>query len=89
MTKRIRYIGLETGDNMALTPEHVLDIIRSDLPDLNESETPVKGLLAMLILEDQDGTLHLRTYRAQLPRIVEVAVIARQCWLTMRGHQDE
>ena len=75
--KRVSYLGEATGDNMQVTPEQLLDMIRNDLPEYNASDRPVKGLFAIVVREDEDGDLFLTYYRCQLPKFVEVAVLTR------------
>jgi hypothetical protein len=71
---RVTYLGEVTGDNMQVTPDQLLDMIRADL---DGGEHPIKGLFAVVVREAPDGTLHLDNYRCQLPKFVEVAVITR------------
>ena len=83
MAKRIEYLGERTGDNMQITPEQLLDMIRRDVAN-GEHEGTVKGLFAVVVSEAEDGTLHLDNYRCGLPKFVEVAVISRT-WQRVTG----
>lgn len=83
--KRPIYIGEVTGDNLMVSPEQLLDMIRRDIDDLDSQPdaAPVKGLFAVVVREAEDGTLHLENYRCGLPKFVEIAVIHRTCQRVM------
>ena len=74
MTSRISYLGEVTGDNMQVAPGQLLDMVRKDI-----AEDSVKGLFIIAVRED-DTDLLLEYYRCQLPKFVEVAVLARTFW---------
>jgi hypothetical protein len=83
--KKIAYIGEHTGDNMQVAPTQLLEMIADSLDDT--ADGPVKGMLAVVVREDENGTLHLDAFRCGLPKFVEIAVLTRQwhrvCGVTM------
>lgn len=77
-TPRVDYIGERTGDNMQVTPLQLLDMIREEIERGDDPvEGPIKGMLAIIVREDEQGTLHMDRFRCQLPKFVEIAVISR------------
>ncbi len=88
MAARVTYLGEVTGDNMAVTPAQLLDLLRADLetnPQKGGVARPVMGLYAIIVREDADGGLQLDHYRSQLPKFVELAVVSRALHTLVAG----
>ncbi|HXG71982.1 MAG TPA: hypothetical protein VNJ04_15340 [Gemmatimonadaceae bacterium] len=81
--KHVVYIGEHTGDNMQVTPDQLLAMIREDLDDATLT-VPVRGVFAVVVREAEDGTLLLDNYRCGLPKFVELAVLSRT-WQRLTG----
>lgn len=69
---RVAYIGDMTGDNMQVTPEQLLEMAHDAI-----TRRPVKGLIITFVRETPDGGLDIDNFRCQLPRFVEMVVVAR------------
>ena len=79
--KKVAYLGEHTGDNMLITPDQLLGMVRDDIVAPNPN--PVRGLLVTVVREDAGGTLHLDNFRCGLPKFVEVAVTVRTMLRTL------
>lgn len=72
----VKVFGSVTGDNTHVSPAQLLDMVRADLgPDGKRG--PVTGMVVLTIRDDRKGPMRIDTYRANLTRVTELAVMGR------------
>ena len=73
MPKEPVYLGEVTGDNMQVSPDQLLDMVKRDLVD-----RPATGILIQVIRQEPGKSqVSIDHYRARVPFHTEVTVTAR------------
>lgn len=62
-------------DNAAVTP---LDLLKTVIDDIESGETPCDGLLIITVKRNEDSSMKVTRYRANIKREAEIALLGSQ-----------